>query len=148
MKKNKRLDSVDMLVVHCSATQPDADIGVKEIDRWHRDRGWLKVGYHLVIRRDGTVEQGRYLDEQGAHAVEVNDHSLGICLVGGVDDQMEAEDNFSEAQFKALADVLDALLVFYPDAAICGHRDIEGVNKDCPSFNVSQWLESQSGVKL
>lgn len=148
MKKSKRLSPVDLLVVHCSATPPDADVGVKEIDKWHRDRGWLKVGYHFVIRRDGTIEQGRYLDETGAHVSGENDHSLGICLVGGVDDNMEAENNFDEAQFDALGDLLDALSVFYPNAAITGHRDLDGVNKACPSFDVSEWLKTVNGVML
>ena len=38
------------IVIHCSATRPSQDIGVKEIDRWHRERGFIKVGYGTVIR--------------------------------------------------------------------------------------------------
>ena len=37
------------IVIHCSATKPSMDIGAKEIDRWHRERGWLKIGYGKVI---------------------------------------------------------------------------------------------------
>ena len=43
------------IVVHCSQTRPSQDIGAKDIDRWHRERGWLKIGYGKVIKRDGTI---------------------------------------------------------------------------------------------
>ena len=36
------------IVIHCSATKPTMDIGAYEIDRWHRERGWLEIGYHFV----------------------------------------------------------------------------------------------------
>jgi hypothetical protein len=29
--------------------------------------------------------------------------------------------------------------VDYPQAEVLGHRDIPGVKKDCPSFNVKEW---------
>ena len=59
----------DYIVIHCSATKPSMDhVDAKEIDRWHRQRGWRKIGYHWVIRRDGIVEEGRELGEVGAHA--------------------------------------------------------------------------------
>ena len=57
----------DFIVVHCAATSPSMDIGLKEIDRWHRARGFLKVGYHFIIRRDGALEEGRQLHEPGVH---------------------------------------------------------------------------------
>ena len=56
------------IVIHCSQTRPSQNIGAKDIDRWHRERGWLKIGYHKVIKRDGTVEQGREDDAIGAHS--------------------------------------------------------------------------------
>ena len=49
----------DYIFIHCSATKPSMDVDAKEIDRWHRARGFLKIGYHFVIKRDGTKEIGR-----------------------------------------------------------------------------------------
>ena len=60
------------IVIHCSQTRPSQNIGAKEIDRWHRERGWLKIGYGKVIKRDGTVEQGRGDDEIQAHVKGYN----------------------------------------------------------------------------
>ena len=70
--KTLSADSIRYLVVHCAATPPEMDIGAKEIDLWHRQRGWSGIGYHFVIRRDGRVEAGRPLDRPGAHAQGFN----------------------------------------------------------------------------
>ena len=133
------------IVVHCSATRPSQDIGVREIDRWHRQKGYFRVGYHLVIRRDGTLEKGRDLDQVGAHARDAgyNRKSVGICLVGGVSekDVSVPENNFTDAQFATLSCAIAALKGTYPTIVeVIGHRDIPGVKKACPSFDVSAWL--------
>ena len=53
-------ESTEYIMIHCAATRADMDIGAADIDRWHRQRGWRKIGYHYVIRRNGEVETGRY----------------------------------------------------------------------------------------
>lgn len=119
------------------------DIGKEEIDRGHRNRGWLSIGYHYVIRRDGTIEEGRPEEQAGAHAKGHNYHSIGICLVGGLSDSKgEPEDNFTEAQYAALRDLVDRLQVKYMGAKVLGHRDLPNVKKDCPCFEVSVWDET------
>ena len=128
--------STEWLVVHCSATQPKSNIGVKEIRQWHRERGWIDIGYHFVIRRDGTVETGRPENVVGAHVENHNHYSIGICMVGGINAQGKAEDNFTPAQYAALATLLRTLKAKYPKAQIQGHRDFPKVAKDCPSFDV------------
>lgn len=134
-------ENVKYIVVHCSASQPKADIDVKTIDRWHRQRGFAKVGYHYVIKTDGTVEEGRKLSEPGAHAQGYNANSIGICLVGGVDKEGRASDNFTAAQKHALHGLLMGLSHTYTAASILGHRDLPGVKKDCPCFDVRDWLK-------
>lgn len=132
------------IVVHCSATKAEQDIGVRDIDRWHRQRGFLRIGYHYVIRRDGTVEIGRDKREIGAHVSGANQTTLGICLVGGVNanDIAKAENNFTPEQFAALKMLLLELRKDYPAAAIVGHRDMPGVKKACPSFDVKEWVQA------
>ena len=71
------------IVIHCSQTRPSQNIGAKEIDRWHRERGWLKIGYGTVIKRDGTIERGREDDEVQAAVKGYNHTSFNLCLVGG-----------------------------------------------------------------
>ncbi len=132
------------IAVHCAATPAGMDIGVKEIDRWHRQKGFLKVGYHFVIRRTGQIELGRDEDEIGAHVQGYNAVSIGVCLVGGVDadDVSKAENNFTEEQFSTLRTLLERLQIQYPDAEVLGHRDFPDVAKACPSFDVRAWLKS------
>ncbi len=50
---------INLIVVHCAATPPSMNIGAAEIRKWHTDKGWSDIGYHYVIRRDGTQEEGR-----------------------------------------------------------------------------------------
>lgn len=134
--------ATDFLVVHCSATPASADIGVAEIRRWHRRRGWLDVGYHFVVRRDGTLETGRPVWAAGAHARGVNRRSIGLCLVGGATASLAPENNFTVSQFDTLARLLRDLRRRYPRAEVLGHRDLPRAAKACPSFDVRQWWTS------
>lgn len=132
----------EYIVIHCSDTPARMDkVDAKEIERWHKDRGFLKIGYHFVIKRDGTRERGRMLDEIGAHVAGYNHKSIGICLIGGRADQgTDAEDNFTAEQWIALHSLLVELKNTYPNAQVIGHRDLDG-QKQCPSFDVTDWLK-------
>ena len=128
------------IVIHCSASQIKSDIGVKEIRKMHTDKGWSDIGYHFVIRLDGTLEVGRPLSRSGAHVRGYNKNSIGICIVGGIDSKGKPQDNKTVEQEETLALLLSALNWDHPDADIKGHRDFPGVNKACPCFDVHQWL--------
>ena len=75
--------SIDFIAIHCAATPAEVDVGVREITRWHRARRFRTIGYHYVIRRDGTIEKGRPDDQRGAHEPRINSRSIAVCLVGG-----------------------------------------------------------------
>lgn len=134
--------STDFIIIHCSATPPEMDIGAAEIDRWHRARGWLGIGYHFVIRRNGAVELGRAPSRAGAHVNGYNDKSLGICLVGGSSkfNLKRAENNFTPLQWEALTELLIVTSELFPNAEVVGHRDLDA-GKICPSFDVKGWLK-------
>lgn len=132
--------NIDMLIVHCAATQPTQDIGVAEIRQWHTEKGWSDVGYHYVIRRNGTIEDGRAEDSIGAHTVGYNARSIGICMVGGINKKGAAESNFTPPQWLALERLLRVLRAKYPAATIHGHREF--AKKDCPSFDVQAWIKT------
>src|SRR5690242_7167108 len=121
---------VKYIAIHCSATPAKMDIGVAEIRRWHKDRGWSDIGYHHVIRRDGTIEEGRDESIPGAHVEGYNSCSIGVCLVGGMDKANKvAENNFTEDQTQSLAQIILELRQRYPNAAVQGHRDFPNVHK-------------------
>lgn len=133
----------DYLVVHCSATRPEMDVGAFEIRQWHKAKGWQDIGYHRVIRRNGEVESGREIWKIGSHVHGLNAVSVGICLVGGLDQNMKPSDNFTAAQKRSLRKELIALQRQYPGAKIVGHRDVIQKGdppKDCPCFDVRAWF--------
>lgn len=125
------------ITLHAAATTASMDIGVAEIRQWHLARGWRDVGYHYVIRRDGTVEQGRAEHVQGAHVGGHNRGNLGVCMAGGVKDDGETpENNFTPAQWDALRSLLTDLHERYPEAIIMGHNGFPGhESRGCPCFN-------------
>lgn len=150
------LGVVNYLVVHVTATPPRLDIGAAEVNVMHRQRGFSSIGYHYVIRRDGTVEAGRPESQIGAHVAGFNSVTLGISLVGGIDNQGRAQDNATQMQYTALAKVLGKLAEAHKSASICGHRDLspdrngngsvdpQEFIKACPCFDAIPWAREHS----
>jgi len=138
---------ITRLVVHAADTYASMDIGVEEIRRWHLERDFSDVGYHRVIRRDGTVENGRNDELPGAHAYGFNADSLAVCLVGGKGDDGRPECNFTRKQLVSLRGVLYAWSKAYPDAVICGHNELTDA-KACPTFSVPIWAKTGDVVPV
>ena len=100
----------DTIVIHCSATPKDMDVDAAKIKHWHTvDNGWDDIGYHYVIKRDGTLEVGREEHRTGSHARQVNGTSLGICMIGGSDGNGGWENNFLPEQFDTLKQIIETL---------------------------------------
>ena len=135
------LDQVQFITLHCSATRPTQIAGVKEIRTWHRKKGWSDIGYHFVVRRDGTVEKGRPLNQTGAHVQGWNKNNIGICLEGGLDDQFQPSNNFTREQWRALKPLVASLKAKAKAAKVVGHRDFPNVNKACPCFEAKAWAK-------
>jgi len=119
------------IVVHCTDSPNDRDsVDAETIHNWHLEKNWAGIGYHYIIKRDGTIEKGRPDYWKGAHAKAVNSQSLGICLVGA--------DEFTEKQMESLENLIHSLKEKYPSAKVIGHCDVEP-NKTCPNFDVGAW---------
>ncbi len=138
------------IIVHCTATRPEWWAGrktsekVEEIRRWHvQDRGWKNIGYHYLIDRDGTVAEGRPVEQVGAHVQGKNTGTIGIALFGGhgsaeTDDFSE---NFTPAQDKALRELIAKLKSrFRTINKVSGHNEYAA--KACPGFYVPKWYTS------
>lgn len=137
-KLNK--ENVKYIVVHCSATMPGQACDAETIDGWHRARGWEMIGYHLVVMPDGSVEHGRPLFYQGAHVRNYNAVSIGVCYVGGLDEQGRTADTRTDAQKATLKRLLEKLKARFPKARVVGHRDLDR-GKACPCYNVEDSLK-------
>lgn len=130
---------IDKIILHCSATPPTQDIGAGDIRRWHKARGWADIGYHYVIRRDGSLEVGRDEAKVGAHVKGHNQGSLGICLVGGTTLAGEPMYNFTGAQMVRLKALMRTLMARHKSARVHGHNEFS--DKACPTFDVQVWAE-------
>ena len=125
---------IDEIIIHCTATIEGKNFKAKDIDKWHKQRGWKGIGYHYVIDLDGTIEKGRPESEIGAHTVGHNRYSIGVVYVGGLDKNGKPKDTRTEEQKEALLEILRQLLSKYPKATIHGHNEF--AKKACPCFDV------------
>lgn len=125
---------IDEIIIHCSSTKEGVEFSAKDIERWHKDKGFKKIGYHYVIKLDGTIENGRPIEEMGAHCLNHNAHSIGICLIGGLDKNGKPKDTRTLQQQAALFVLLNQLAEKFQDATIHGHNEF--ANKACPCWDV------------
>jgi len=125
---------INKIIVHCTATPENRFTSVDNIRQWHKAKGWRDIGYHYVIYLDGTVHEGRPVEQIGSHCKGHNSNSIGIVYVGGIDAiKFKEKDTRNPAQKAALLDMLKYLKNIYPSAEIHGHRDFAA--KSCPSFD-------------
>ena len=122
--------NINKIIVHHSDTPSSMNIGLKEIDIWHRKRGFNGVGYHYVIRRNGQIQEGRALNKVGAHTYGYNRKSIGICLVG--------RDEYNPSQFASLKKLIKKLSESY---LFTVHGHYEFSKKTCPNFDVQEFMK-------
>lgn len=139
--------STNAIVVHCTATPEGKEFTAKDIDVMHRQRGFTAIGYHFIIRLDGTVESGRPVDTVGAHVQDHNATTVSLSYVGGVDAKGKAKDTRTPAQKAAMLCLIKQLKASYPGAKVLGHRDFSPDKnkngrvdpneriKECPCFD-------------
>lgn len=131
---------VKEIILHCSATVEGKNFTAADIDRWHKERGFNKIGYHYVIDLDGTIEKGRKNNENGAHCLNHNSKALGICYIGGLDKNYKSKDTRTIEQKESLYKLVYQLMGKYPQLTLEDiHCHNEFANKDCPCFSISQF---------
>jgi N-acetyl-anhydromuramyl-L-alanine amidase AmpD len=130
-------DSVRYLILHCTATRVTQDYPVISLLCDHLARKFRTIGYHYYIRKDGTVTQHRRLLEVGAHCKPYNRCSIGIAYEGGLDADGRPADTRTPEQCQSLHALLRKLHILFPQAEVCGHREMQGTSpKSCPCFPV------------
>jgi len=125
---------INKVIIHCSDTYHNMDIGCKEIRKWHKARGWNDIGYHYVIRRDGTLETGRPIETIGAHCKGQNRYSIGVCFVGGKAGKGDISDNFTLEQMQIGRMLMHDFKNANPDITFHGHNEFS--SKACPIFDI------------
>ena len=138
--------SIDQIIVHCSATREGQHVTVQQIRQWHLQRKFADIGYHYVVRRNGEIEPGRPEWLIGAHCVNHNAHSIGICYEGGLDIRGQPADTRTAEQKQTMRRLLEQLHERYPRAMIVGHHDLYPP-KDCPCFDAAKEYADMQQMK-
>ena len=143
---------IDSIVVHCSATRPEwmASEGInaqlKEIDAWHRDRGFDMIGYSYLVSRNGEVVQGRPLEKTPAAQKGHNTGSIAICLIGGFGSDADdlATEHYTPVQLARAYSLIRELQEQFnvKNDNVIGHNRLS--TKACPGFRVQKWLAGMS----
>lgn len=122
----KRYNTKRIVLHHADASVCDAIT----IHRWHQSNGWSGIGYHFLVRKNGTIERGRPEDTIGAHCLNNNSDSIGICFEGNFDKEI-----MSETQLKTGQELLSYLYKKYnlTKSNVYRHRDLMAT--DCPGKN-------------
>lgn len=128
------------IILHCSATKENADFSSADIKKWHIQRGFNNIGYHYVIRLDGTIEAGRKENEIGAHCLGHNAKSIGICYIGGLDKDGKPKDTRTPKQKEALYNLVGKLMLKYDISFDNIHCHYEFANKACPCFKIEDFI--------
>lgn len=130
---------ITLIIVHCSANKVGSALRMADIDHWHRSKGWKGCGYHYVVPTDGTVEVGRPEEMVGAHCLNHNKYSIGVCYIGGLAaDGVTPADTRTDAQKAALTRLIADLRKRYPYALVLGHNELDCRKPHCPGFDCGE----------
>ena len=135
----------DLIIIHHTGNPWDDDCSAEDIHRSHLAQGWSGIGYHYVIRKNGTIEEGRPEWAKGAHAEDDNWHSVGIHVSGNCNIGVR-----TQAQIESLAYLVGYLCDKYdliPTAeTVKGHRDVDATA--CPGDNLYDILQTIRGKAI
>lgn len=120
----------DCIVIHHIGMANNDDVSAETVHQWHLNQGWSGIGYHFLIRKDGTIEQGRPLGAVGAHVYGENRHTVGINLAGNFEMGTPTEEQ--EASAALLIASLCTVYQLDPQwqGTVKGHRDLNATA--CP----------------
>lgn len=135
-------------------------IGSDQINHQHvTGRGWSAIGYHFVVKRDGSIQIGRSINKTGAHVLGFNTRSIGISFVAGykcTSDKYSGVPPYSEigeesitlAQHQAFKRFMSSWYKVFPGGCAYGHVDFpNNKGKVDPGFDVSKRVYEQFGKK-
>lgn len=135
-------EGTNRIVIHHTGNPYDDDLSAEQIHASHQAQGWAGIGYHFVIRKDGSIELGRPDWSIGAHAYGFNSDSIGIHVCGNFD-QAEPTKAQLDALPQLIADICDAYGLIAADTIVVGHRDLMATA--CPGNNLYKQMDTIRG---
>lgn len=106
---------LDMIILHHSASSVATP---ESIHNAHLHNGWAGAGYHILVRKDGTIYKLRPIKNVGAHCEGHNRLSIGICFEGNFETE-----KMSDKQLKAGKWVVKYYAKKYGIKYVRQHRD-------------------------
>lgn len=127
----------DQIVIHHTGCN-DIDASAEEIHGWHLNNGWAGIGYHYVVRKDGTIERGRPEWAIGSHAYGENSHTIGIHLSGDFDSAEPTAEQIERCAM-LIADICDRYGIPIDRTHVVGHGELMATS--CPGENLQALLD-------
>lgn len=100
---------------------------IERLHELHKGNGWVGIGYHFYIRKDGSIYRGRPEWTLGSHCKGFNKNSIGIAFEG---DYHNTDKSMPDTQFNAGLQLISYLKNKYGNMGIYGHREVG--NSNCP----------------
>ncbi len=126
-------NATNRIILHHTA---GTDTSAAAIHAMHlQRRGFYGIGYHYVIRRNGSIERGRPEEVRGVHAGKANVDSIGIAFTGNFTRIRPTEEQIT-AGICLIRDVRSR----YGELEVIGHSDVGSTA--CPG-RMFPWADLQ-----
>ncbi len=138
-------DDTELIVIHHTGDPEDDDLSAEDIHASHLAQGWSGIGYHYVIRKDGSIEAGRPEWAVGAHAQSHNWESIGVHLSGNFEIGVPTSEQIESCAYLVgwLCERYDLIPNSYH---VKGHRDL--MPTACPGRNLYDILDTIRGKAI
>lgn len=120
---------ITKIIVHCTDTPTEAKVS-SIMKYWQDVKGWDMPGYHFIITGKGECIQLADIEYIVNGAKGFNANSIHIGYIGK---------RPNDIQLKILKEEIDYWVNYFKKIDVMGHRDLPGVKKTCPNFDVSKW---------
>ncbi|MBI5629933.1 MAG: N-acetylmuramoyl-L-alanine amidase [Elusimicrobia bacterium] len=104
---------------------------------------WSDIGYHYLVDWEGRILVGRPLHLLGAHTFSYNAGSVGIALMGDIENQ-----HATPKQLESLQDLISWILYSHKQIApsqVYGHQDFNSTH--CPGHYLDDPKDADSPFK-
>lgn len=122
---SKRRKPTEYIILHHAAA---STCTAQQVHQWHLNAGYVGIGYHYFVRKDGSVYRGRPYDTVGAQCEGYNSNAVGVCAEGNF-----MSETMPDAQKGAIVELCRELLAIWPDAKVVGHGNCNATA--CPGAN-------------
>lgn len=138
-----RRTKTQYLILHHAANSSQS---VEEVAAYHLSKGWAGIGYHYYVRKDGSIYRGRPENTVGAHCVNYNTISIGVCAEGNYETTQE----MPQAQKDALKWLCADIQRRYPKIIVKRHKDLQATacpGKYYPYDYIISGMKTQKEIK-